>query len=328
MPMKKYMIMLAAGFFVMSLSSCLVSKKKFDEQVALAEKLKAERDDCNDKLNQANANIEDLNRQIAGLNNEIQKLKDSNATLDEKLRKCQKLQDETNSICEKVKQQLEQITSSTAAEKDKLLKQLAEKEKQLMAKEEELNKLSAELSARDAKVRELESLIAKKDEALQSLKKKMLDALKGFSDAGELTVYEKDGKIYVALSDKLLFATGSYAVEPRGKEALKKIAEVLNKQNDIMIMVEGHTDNKPYVSSTSGPINSNWDLSVMRASSVTKILVGENKVDPKRVTPAGRGEFFPVETNETPEGRSKNRRIDIVLEPDMKSIMNILNGTN
>ncbi len=326
--MKKYVILFAAGFFVMSLSSCLVSKKKFDEQVALADKLKAERDDCNDKLNKANATIEELNRQIAALNNEIQKLKDSNASLEEKNRKLNQLKDETNALCEKVKQQLEQITSSSAAEKDKLLKQLAEKEKQLMAKEEELNKLSAELNARDAKVRELESLIAKKDEALQSLKKKMLDALKGFSDAGELTVYEKDGKIYVALSDKLLFATGSYSVEPRGKEALKKIAEVLNKQNDIMIMVEGHTDNKPYVSSTTGPVNSNWDLSVMRASSVTKILVGENKVDAKRVTPAGRGEFFPVETNETPEGRSKNRRIDIVLEPDMKSIMNILNGTN
>lgn len=326
--MKKYMLVVATGLLVMSLSSCLVSKKKFDEQVALADKLKAERDDCNDKLNKANADIEDLNKQVAALSDEIQKLKDSNASLDEKLRKCNKLKDETNELCEKVKEQLEQITSSSASEKDKLLKQLAEKEKQLLAKEEELNKIGQELSARDAKVRELESLIAKKDSALQALKKKMLDALKGFSDAGELTVYEKDGKIYVALSDKLLFATGSYSVEPRGKEALKKIAEVLNKQSDIMIMVEGHTDNKPYVSSTSGPVNSNWDLSVMRASSVTKILVGENKVDAKRVTPAGRGEFFPVETNDTPEGRSKNRRIDIVLEPDMKSIMTILNGSN
>ncbi|MCW5906271.1 MAG: OmpA family protein [Chitinophagales bacterium] len=326
--MKKEMFVATAMVMLLSLSSCLVSKKKFDEQVALADKMKTERDDCNDKLKQANTTIEDLNRQIANLGSEIQKLKDSNASLDEKLKKCNKLQDETNALCEKVKQQLEQMTSASASEKDKLLKQLAEKEKELMNKEAELNKLSAELSARDAKVRELESLIAKKDSALQSLKKKMLDALKGFSDAGELTVYEKDGKIYVALSDKLLFATGSYAVEPRGKEALKKIAEVLNKQTDIMIMVEGHTDNKPYVSATTGPVNSNWDLSVMRASSVTKILVGENKVDAKRVTPAGRGEFFPVESNDTPEGRSKNRRIDIVLEPDMKSIMNILNATN
>lgn len=326
--MRKEILVATAMVILLLLSSCLVSKKKFDEQVALADKMKAERDDCNDKLKQANATLEDLNRQIANLNNEIQKLKDSNASLDEKLKRCNKLKDETSTLCEKVKQQLEQMASASASEKDKLLKQLAEKEKELMNKEAELNKLSAELSARDAKVRELESLIAQKDSALQSLKKKMLDALKGFSDAGELSVYEKDGKIYVALSDKLLFATGSYTVEPRGKEALKKIAEVLNKQPDIMIMVEGHTDNKPYVATTTGPINSNWDLSVMRASSVTKILVNENKVDAKRVTPAGRGEFFPVESNDTPEGRSKNRRIDIVLEPDMKSIMKILNAAN
>ena len=93
-------------------------------------------------------------------------------------------------------------------------------------------------------------------------------------------------------------------------------------------MVEGHTDNKPYISSTTGPVNSNWDLSVMRASSVTKLLVDENKLDAKRVTPAGRGQYFPIESNDTPEGRSKNRRIDIVLTPDLKGIMDILNGAN
>ena len=194
-----------------------------------------------------------------------------------------------------------------------------------MNKAAELDKLSRELNDRDARLREMEALIARKDSAVQALKSKMLEALKGFN-AGDLTVYEKDGKIYVALSDKLLFTTGSYTVEPRGKEALKKIAEVLNKQADISIMVEGHTDSKPYVSNTSGPINSNWDLSVMRASSVTKLLVDDYKLEAGRVTPAGRGQYFPVESNDTPEGRSKNRRIEIVLEPDMKGIMNILNG--
>ena len=195
-----------------------------------------------------------------------------------------------------------------------------------MKKAEDLGKLERELTERDAKLREMQSLMAKKDSAVQSLKKKMLDALNGFN-AGDLTVYEKEGKIYVALSDKLLFTSGSYTVEPRGKEALKKIAEVLNKQADISIMVEGHTDNKPYISSSS-PISSNWDLSVMRASSVTKILTDVNKVDAKRVTPAGRGEFFPIESNETTEGRARNRRIEIVLTPDMKGIFDILNATN
>lgn len=325
--MNKNLILMCAAVAVLSLSSCLVSKKKFDEQVALADKYKTEKNDCNEKLNTANATIDDLNRQIGVLNDALQKMKDNNTSLEEKLRKVNQLKNESDAVCEKVKQQLDALANSSAAEKDRLMKQLADKEKELLAKEQELNKLASELNARDMKVRDLESLIARKDSAVQALKNKMLEALKGFN-AGDLSVYEKDGKIYVALSDKLLFTSGSYAVEPRGKDALKKIAEVLNKQNDISIMVEGHTDNKPYISSTSGPVNSNWDLSVMRASSVTKLLVDENKLDAKRVTPAGRGQYFPVESNDTPEGRSKNRRIDIVLTPDLKGIMDILNGAN
>lgn len=305
----------------------MVLKKKFDEQVALADKMRAERDDCNDKLNQANATIEDLNKQIAGLKDEIEKLKDSNASLDEKLKKAKELKDQSDAICERVKEQLDKLTNSSAAEKDKLMKDLAQKEKELMDKANELNKLSAALNERDAKVRELESLIARKDSAVQALKQKMLAALTGFG-SGDLSVYEKDGKVYVALSDKLLFKTGSYVVEDRGKDALKKIAEVLNKQSDINIAIEGHTDSIPYVSSTSGPINSNWDLSVMRASSVTKLMVDDYKVDPLRVTPMGRSKYEPVSDNTSPEGRSKNRRIEVVLEPDMRAIFNILNTTN
>lgn len=323
--MNKYFFSLLAFFCLLSFSSCLVSKKKFDEQVALADKYLAEKNDCRDKLKEANGTIEDLNQQIAGLGKEIQKLKDSNASLEEKNKKLTALKSESDALCERVRQQLDALSNSSSAEKDKLLRQLAEKEKELMAKAADLDKIARELNERDAKVRELESLIARKDSAVQALKRKMLDALKGFNSS-ELTVYEKDGKVYVALSDKLLFATGSYNVEPKGKDALKKIAEVLNKQLDITIMVEGHTDNKPYMGNVSGPINSNWDLSVMRASGVTKILTDENKVDAKRVTPAGRGEYFPVESNETAEGRAKNRRIDIVLTPDMKGIFDMLNS--
>lgn len=323
--MKKNILFLLTAF-VLSMSSCLVSKKKFDEQVALADKLKAERDDCNDKLTQANATIEDLNKQIANLGSEISKLKDSNASLDEKLKKLGQLKNESDALCQRVKEQLDQITKSSAADKDKLLKQLADREKALMEKEAELQKLGAALNEREMKVKELQDLIASKDAAVKALKEKMLAALKGFN-AGDLSIYEKDGKVYVALSDKLLFKTGSYTVEERGKEALKKIAEVLNKQMDINVAIEGHTDSIPYVSS-SGPINSNWDLSVMRASSVTKLMVDNYGVNPARVTPIGRSRYFPVESNTTPEGRSKNRRIDVILEPDMKAIFSILNNTN
>lgn len=317
-----YVLPLVAVLF---LSSCLVSKKKYDEQVALANKYLAEKNNCNEKLTEANGTIDDLNKQIAHLNDEIQQLKNSNASLEDKNKKLTELKSESDAICDKVRQRLDEITNSSAAEKNKLMKELADKEKELMAKGEELDKMSRDLSDREAKVHELQSLIARKDSAVQALKKKMLDALTDYGNS-DLTVYEKDGKVYVALSDKLLFATGSYAVEPRGKEALKKIAEVLNKNTDISIMVEGHTDNKQYVATTSSPINSNWDLSVMRASSVTKLLVESDHVDGRRITPAGHSDLFPVESNDTPEGRAKNRRIDIVLTPDMKEIFNILNG--
>jgi len=289
----------------------------------MADKYRAQQNDCNDKLTAANLTIDDLNRQVNDLGAQIQKLKDSNASLDAKLKDLQNLKAESDAVCQKVKERLDQITNSSAAEKDKLLKQLMDKERDLMAKEQDLDKLSHDLNEKDAQLRELQALIARKDSAVQALKKKMLDALTDFN-AGDLTVYEKDGKVYVALSDKLLFPTGSYTVNPRGKDALKKIAEVLNKQSDISIVVEGHTDNKPYISTTTGPINSNWDLSVMRASSVAKILVDENKVDPKRVTPEGKSQYFPVESNETADGRSKNRRIEIELTPDMKAIFDLL----
>lgn len=323
--MKKNIIFASALVLLMALSSCLVSKKKYDEQMALANKYLAEKNDCNDRLKKANDSIDDLTNQIAKLTDEIQKLKNSNAGLQEKIKKADQLKSESDAICEKVKERLNEIMNSSASEKDKLMKQLAEKEKDLMAKGEELNKLSRDLNERDAKLREMQALMARKDSAVQALKKKLTDALLGFKD-NELSVSVKDGKVYVSMSDKLLFSTGSFSVDTRGKEALKKIAEVLNKQTDINIVIEGHTDNKAYVSTTTGPVNSNWDLSVMRASNVTKILVEDDKVDAKRITPSGKGQFYPVESNETAEGRSKNRRIEVVLEPDMKAIFDILNS--
>ena len=323
--MNKKTLLFASFTCLLMLSSCLVTKKKFDEQVALANKYLAEKNDCGDKLTQANATIDDLNKQIAGLNDEIQKFKDSNASLQDKNKKLEALKDETQSICDKVREKLNEITNSSAAEKNKLMRDLAEKEKALMAKSEELNKLGHDLDERDQKLRAMQALIARKDSAVQGLKKKLTDALLGFNNS-ELSVSVKDGKVYVSMSDKLLFNTGSFKVDERGKEALKKIAEVLNKQTDITVNIEGHTDNKAYVSTSTGPVNNNWDLSVMRASNVTKILVEEYKVDPLHITPSGRSHYVPVESNETAEGRSKNRRIEVVLEPDMKAIMDILNG--
>ena len=185
--MKKNIFLFPLLTLLVFLSSCLVTKKKYDEQVAMADKYRAQQNDCNDKLTAANLTIDDLNRQVNDLGAQIQKLKDSNASLDAKLKDLQNLKAESDAVCQKVKERLDQITNSSAAEKDKLLKQLMDKERDLMAKEQDLDKLSHDLNEKDAQLRELQALIARKDSAVQALKKKMLDALTDFN-AGDFSI--------------------------------------------------------------------------------------------------------------------------------------------
>ena len=155
---------------------------------------------------------------------------------------------------------------------------------------------------------------------LQSLLNSVKDALLGFS-SDELTVTEKNGKIYVAMSDKLLFESGSAQVNKQGKEALGKLAEVLKKQHDIDVFIEGHTDNKPI---KTVQFKDNWDLSVVRATSVVRILTKDYGVNPLQILPCGRGEFMPVDNNESVEGRAHNRRTEIIMAPKLDKLMDIL----
>lgn len=322
---KKLIYALAFVVLSASLSSCLVSKKKFDEQEALAKKLLNEKKDCNEKLTKANEDIKALNEQLGKLNNEISDLKNKNLSLDEKNERLKKASDEATKLYENLKNQYDDLSKLSSKDKEKLSLALADKEQDLNNKAAELKKLSDALNEREKRVKELESLIAKKDEAVAALKKKISDALNGFTSE-ELKVTQKDGKVYVSLSDKLLFKSGSFSLDEKGKSAIVKVAEVLNKQTDIGIVVEGHTDNKQYVN-PKGEIKNNWDLSAMRAAAVTTIMVSEGKLDPKRVVAEGHGEFYPVESNETAEGRSKNRRTELVLSPDLKEIFKILDTT-
>ena len=140
----------------------------------------------------------------------------------------------------------------------------------------------------------------------------------------ELTVREKDGKVYVAMSDKLLFQSGSARLDKRGEEALGKLAEVLNKQTDIDVFIEGHTDNKPI---NTVQFKDNWDLSVIRATSVVRILIKNYNVNPLQIQPSGRGEYMPVDDNETAEGRSKNRRTEIIMAPKLDKLFQMLQST-
>ena len=324
--MRKVIYGLVFMMMAVSLSSCLVSKKKFDEQEALAKKYMKEQKDCNEKLTKANEDIKSLEEQLKKLGDELTDLKSKNLTLEEKNDRLKKASDDVTKMYDKLKSQYDDLGKMSSKDKEKLSLALAEKEQDLNTKSAELKKLADALNEREKRVKELESLMAKKDEAVAALKKKITDALTGFT-SDELKVTQKDGKVYVSLSDKLLFKSGSFTLDDKGKSAIIKVAEVLNKQTDITIVVEGHTDNKQYVN-PKGEIKNNWDLSAMRAAAVTSIMVNEGKLDPKRAVAEGHSEFYPIDANDTPEGRSKNRRTELVLSPDLREIFKILETTS
>ena len=184
-----------------------------------------------------------------------------------------------------------------------------------------INKLSEDLKKREQRLKEVEDVLRKRDEASNQLKEKLEQALLGFSKSG-LTVEMKNGKVYVSLTDKLLFPSGSIIIDEKGKQALAQLAKVLKEQPEIIIAVEGHTDSQKITN--LGQIKDNWDLSVLRSTSVVRYLTETEKVPGVRLTATGKGEFQPLDSNTTPEGRSKNRRIEIVLAPKLDELYNLI----
>lgn len=195
--------------------------------------------------------------------------------------------------------------------------ELQVREDALLVLEANLAQRSADLEARSARVEELESLLAAREKAAEVLRKRLENALLGFEGNG-LSVEQRDGKVYVSLEAKLLFASGSAKVDDKGKAILRKLGDVIATQNDLEIIIEGHTDTDR-LSSPNSPRN-NWELSALRATSVLDIIMGQPGVDPSVLTAAGRGEFHPVD----PEDKSKNRRIEVVLAPRLDDLFDLL----
>jgi chemotaxis protein MotB len=219
-----------------------------------------------------------------------------------------------------------QLTQEQLQRKEDRLKKLEEEldQRQASVKKLELEVAQAnkDLQERSAKVAELQTILTRKDSAVAALKKKVSDALLGFENQG-LTIQQKNGKVYVSLEERLLFASGSINVDPRGVDALKKLAKVLETNTDINVMIEGHTDNVPF-NGAGGGIKDNWDLSVLRATSIVKILTTGNKVDPTRLQAAGRGEYLPIDPSNGAEARRKNRRTEIILTPKLDELFKVL----
>ena len=196
-----------------------------------------------------------------------------------------------------------------------LLDQLDEKGKALVLEQEQLSKSAQRLQ-------ELEDLIAAKEASMKKLKETLSKALNSFEGKG-LTVQQKNGKVYVSMENKLLFNSGSWAVGSEGKKAVVELGKVLGDNPDIAVLIEGHTDDDAFTA--SGPIADNWDLSTKRATSIVAILSENKKINKENLTAAGKGEFSPLASNATADGKAKNRRIEIILTPRLDEIAQMLN---
>ncbi|MCD6065993.1 MAG: yiaD 3 [Bacteroidetes bacterium] len=328
-----FLLSMAAALAVFT--SC-IPEKKYDEALS---REKA----CKDELAALKPNVQQMEEKLKGLNEtlakdvkEIEGLRRDTSIIGSNYRNLTTKYDKLNTLNEQLMDKYTKLFNNSEKDNAKLSGDLQttqatllKKEDELKALEVQLNKqkadldaLSAQLKQREARVNELEDVLKKKDQATADLKKKLQDALFNFENKG-LTITQKNGKVYVSLDESLLFASGKTAVEPKGAEALKNVAKVLEQNPDINVMVEGHTDDVPMKG--NGDIKDNWDLSVMRATSVTKILLqGAPKMDPKRITSSGRGEFFPIDPAKTPEARKKNRRTEIILTPKLDELFKVL----
>jgi len=235
-----------------------------------------------------------------------------------------------NSLNEDLVKKQERMSKDNASEAKKIMSELQATREDLQKREDKLNtlqsdlekerarlgKLNDDIAAKDAQLRNLQSILHSKDSAANALKARLSAALKGFEGNG-LTIVQRDGKIYVSLDEQLLFELGKFEVNPKGADALKKLASVLEKNPDINILVEGHTDN-------TGSAKFNWKLSTDRALAISSILLENPTIDGKRVTAAGRGQFSPIDDNATVQGRTKNRRCEIVLSPKLDELFKLI----
>ena len=281
-----------------------------------------------EQLDEINAKVKLLQEKVFNLRNDSIQNGNSLMLLQDKF-------DELNAAYDLLVSKNTRQMSEKAKETKLLLEQLDEVQSKLLKKEDELNELSLtlknkenelnkaqkDLNERSERVIELEKIIQQKDSSVTAIKKKVQKALIGLEGDG-LTIEQRNGKIYISLEEDLLFESGKYIINENGVNALNKLSSALASQLDLEILVEGHTDN--IQGSGRGAIKDNWDLSVMRATSVVKILLENQAMNPLQLTAAGRGEHNPIATNETPEGRKMNRRIEMILSPSLDDLFDIL----
>jgi len=315
-------------------SSC-VTPKIHNALVAEHEAAKTNLTAQEKKVLQLNDFLEEKEGTLSSLKAQIYELKNDSVQNGKSLILLQDKYDDLSETYDLLASKNSRYMADKAKETKELLEQLEQAQSALFAKEDELNKLSRsleakeeelklaqeELDARSARVTELETIIIKKDSMVTALKESISKALIGLEGEG-LTIVQRNGKVYISLEEDLLFASGKYKVNSGGIAALNKLATALAPQKDLEILVEGHTDSIPF--SGKGLVTDNWDLSVMRATNVVKVLTQNPTLNPLQLTAAGRAEFVPIANNKTKEGRSENRRIEMILSPNLDDLFKLL----
>ncbi len=277
-----------AIFTVLILSGC-VSTKKFNSMKAEALRLDSEL-----------ASAQQRNEELAERNDAL--------TLEKQRLVADTVRLHNNYVA--LQQRYQKLLADGSAEAARMLKEL------------ENNQL--ELNERSRRVNELEAMLRSREEAINNIRRKVADALTGFEGKG-LSISIKNGNVYVSMEDKLLFRSGSFAIDPNGARAVRDLSTVLAQNPDINVMVEGHTDDVPY--RPNGQLQDNLDLSAKRATTVVRLLLENKAIQPSRIIAAGRGESLPVDPAKTAEARAKNRRTDIILTPKLDELMQIMENT-
>ena len=308
---------LALSGSVLMLTSCVSSKVYKDLESRHAD-LKRENRELNSELERLNG----VDEELAELKSEHESLTAERDKLKNDLASLQSNYDNLKSSYDALEKNSSAAIAENSRQNRELLAQLEEKEKTLAAEQARLEKLEKDLAARSQRINELEGLIAAKDAKMNALKDAISKALTDFEGKG-LTVEQRDGKVYVSMENKLLFNSGSWAVNADGRQAVNQLGSVLAQNPDISVLIEGHTDNVPY--GGNGALKDNWDLSTKRATAIVQILRENGNIDPQNLTAAGRGEYAPVATNDTAEGKAKNRRIEVILTPKLDEVTKLLN---
>ncbi|HRO99478.1 MAG TPA: OmpA family protein [Flavobacteriales bacterium] len=301
-----------------------VPARKYEEANQRIRTMQAEVDAANAKARDAQAALEDIRSRDEVNTKRVGELQRDTAVLGNSLRQMTGQYDRINALNNELLDKYNKLLAGQGSENRKLLSDLEALRLDMMNREDSLNALGSRVAEKQAALADTEARLAalqaeleSKDQAMKALKDRVSAALTGFEGKG-LTVEQRNGRVYVSMENKLLFPSGSYAVDAKGRDLIVKLAKAVEGEKDLNVLVEGHTDTDKV--QPGGTLKDNWDLSVMRATSVVRIMQESSRMDPVRITAAGRGEYIPVDRND----KAKNRRIEIILAPDLKELYDLV----